>query len=108
MNLNGLAKSAVIGLRAAPKLAELKTATQSFDSMMVKQLMAGLRKGSLSGEKQSSATSMFQDMYDQTLAESASKQGVGVGKQIYQQMAPRLIAQYQAQVEMQLKQGNNK
>jgi len=77
-----------------PELAKLKTATQGFEAVFAKKLLGEMRKGikdSL-GDK-APGSDMYKDMMDQTVADSiASKGALGIGKMLYTQYAPKLIA----------------
>lgn len=74
-----------------PVAAKLKKATQDMEAIFVKDLLAAMRK---TAPKQSFGGSslggdMYQDLFDQAIAEASSRNGsLGVGQSIYRQMAP--------------------
>jgi Rod binding domain-containing protein len=74
------------------KLGSLKQATQGIETLFLKQLLGVMRsssQGSLFGD--SSASKMYQDMFDDALAQQAGKRGsFGVGDLLYRQMAPKV------------------
>ncbi len=72
--------------------ADLKKATQGFESYFLHQLLQEMRKtvpkDTLLGDD-AHQQEIFQDMMDQTMADSIAKRGdLGLGKMLYDQMAP--------------------
>lgn len=78
------------------KRAELKKATSQFESFFLHQMLQEMRKSipkdTLIGDD-GHQQEIFQDMMDQTLADSASKRGdFGLGKMMYDQLSKTLDA----------------
>lgn len=72
--------------------ADLKKATQSFESYFLHQMLQEMRKtvpkDTLLGDD-AHQEEIFQDMMDQTMADSMSQRGdLGLGKMLYDQLAP--------------------
>jgi flagellar protein FlgJ len=79
---------------AAPVATKLKKATQDIEAIFVKDLLSAMRKTApkqaLGG--QSLGAEMYQDIFDQAIAEASAKNGtLGIAKTIYRQMAPLAI-----------------
>jgi Rod binding domain-containing protein len=79
---------------AEPRLLALKKATQSFEAVFLKKLFSTMREGvkhvSLG---QSMGDDMFKDMFDQSLADDASKTGnYGIATTLYKSFAPKVVA----------------
>lgn len=95
---SGIAKSMNLADGAKPELAKLKKATDGFETMFVKKLLTEMRKGVKEVSfGDSTGSEVYQDLMDQAVAESVSKGGsLGIGKILYKQFAPQIIAQAQA------------
>jgi flagellar protein FlgJ len=93
--MNGTQIGKLIGTAAqvAPTAARLEKATQDLEAIFIKDLLGAMRKtvsrnpiGSTMGGE------VYQDLFDQAIAESASRTGtLGFGKTIYAQMAPAAL-----------------
>jgi len=88
-------KEIAAAIAIAPKLEKLRTATEGVEAIFLKDLLSIMRR---SIPKSESAVSMampiYEDMMDQSLADSASKTGTfGIGKMLYKQLAPAFIRQ---------------
>ena len=93
--MNGPEISKLISMAAAgaPAAAKLKKATQDLEAIFMKDLLSAMRK-TVKHESLGSSpgTEIYQDLFDQAISESASKNGtLGVAKTIYDQMAPHAI-----------------
>lgn len=78
-----------------PKLKTLKRATDGFETLFVKNLLSEMRKGmkevNLGGDK--TGSDMYKDMMDQAIADKLSSKGsLGVGKILYKDFAPKVVA----------------
>jgi flagellar protein FlgJ len=91
---NQIGRAIQLGERTAPKLKELKKATQSFEAVFLKKLFSTMREGVKHvklGDSQ--GEDMYNDMFDQALAENATKTGsYGIGKMLYTSFAPKVVA----------------
>jgi Rod binding domain-containing protein len=94
INPNQVGAALKLAQKAEPKLAELKKATQSFESVFLKKLFSTMREGVKHVKLgDSEGEDMYNDMFDQTLAESASKSGsYGIGSMLYKSFAPKVVA----------------
>ena len=86
------------------KHQELKKATGQFESFFLHQLLQEMRKtvpkDTLVGDD-GHPQEIFQDMMDQTLADSASKRGdFGLGKMLYDQLSHSLDATPDASLDV--------
>jgi Rod binding domain-containing protein len=94
IDLNQVAGAAHLAEKVAPKLQELKKATQSFEAVFLKKLFATMREGVKHvkiGDSQ--GEEIYNDMFDQALAESATKSGsYGIGDMLYKSFAPKVAA----------------
>jgi Rod binding domain-containing protein len=81
-------QNAPLGLDKAHQ--QLKTATQQFESYFLHQMLQEMRKSIPKDEELQDSgdqQKIFQDMLDQTLADSISKRGdFGIAKMMYDQM----------------------
>jgi len=96
---------------AQPQLDALKKATNGFETIFIKSLMTEMEKGSkMFGS--GTGSEIYQDLANQSLSESIGKRGtLGIGKMLYNQLSPRIIAQAEAQIKLHPKdaqQGNSK
>jgi Rod binding domain-containing protein len=107
MNVNTTFSQSAIEA-ATPKLEQLKKATDGFEAMFYKNLLSEMQKSvhkTIWGDQAGADT--YQDMFTTALAESASKRGsLGIGKLLFDQLSPRVLAQEEATVR--LAQANNK
>ena len=97
----GLNEALQMAENVKPKLAKLQKATQDFEAVFLKNLLASMRRGMPGGglEAKSFGGDIYRDMLDDELAKSASQSGtLGVGKILYKQLAPLAIAQEQARL----------
>jgi Rod binding domain-containing protein len=80
---------------AAPAAAKLKKASQDIEGIFVKDLLAAMRRTAKHrsfGQGSGMGEEMYQDIFDQAIADSSAKSGnLGIGKTIYSQMAPIAI-----------------
>lgn len=96
MNMNSL-NSAMPALAATKDLKALKKATQEFEAVFAKKLLGEMRKG----VKETSfgdtlGKDMYEDMMDDELSKTMAKQGVlGIGKILYHDFAPKIVAMKQ-------------
>lgn len=83
-----------VAKQAAPKLADLKKATQNFESIFIKNLLTTMRKSVKEvdfGDK--TGSDVYKDMMDQNLSDSLSKtSSFGVSKMLYTSYAPKVLA----------------
>ena len=93
IDLNGALGSLPAVAEIKGKLGGLKKATQGIETLFLKQLLGVMRsssQGSVFGDSQ--ASKMYQDMFDDAIAEQAGKRGsFGVGDLLYKQMAPKVV-----------------
>lgn len=91
--LGQITRLAADATQAAPKLAQLKQATENFEAMMVKSMVSAMRKMSPEvhfGE--SLGGNVYQDLLDDVLSKALSQRGgLGFGKALYDRMAPELL-----------------
>lgn len=87
-------------IAAKPKLAELKKATDGIESIFVKNLLSEMQKGTHAfGE--SAGADIYQDLMNQAISESIGKRGtLGISQMLYKQLAPRMLAQAEAQIRL--------
>jgi Rod binding domain-containing protein len=85
---------------AQPQLDALKKATNGFESIFIKSLMTEMEKGThMFGTGPGS--DIYQDLTNQTLADNVGKRGsLGIGKMLYNQLSPRIVAQAEAQIKL--------
>lgn len=85
---------------AQPQLEALKKATNGFETIFIKSLMTEMEKGThMFGS--GSGSDIYQDLANQTLAENIGKRGsMGIGKMLYNQLSPRIVAQAEAQIKL--------
>ena len=78
-----------------PELERLKKATQGIESLFVKDLLKIMHKSAEATKlAKGPGTEIYQDMMDQALADSVSKNGsFGLAKSLYNQFEPLLRAQ---------------
>jgi Rod binding domain-containing protein len=80
--------------------SKLNKAAKGFETMLVKQLIETMQKGTEMFGKGPGAN-VYQDFFNQAIAESVANRGsIGVAKMISKQMESRLIALETAQEEM--------
>lgn len=93
MNLGSITPAIPIAA-AAKDLKSLKKATQEFEAVFAKKLLSEMRKG----VKETSfgdtlGKEIYQDMMDDTIAHTMAEQGsLGIGKILYQDFAPKIVA----------------
>ncbi len=84
--------------QAAPKLAELKKATQQFESMFIKDMLKSMRKGFKEthfGEVP--GREMYRDMLDDEMASKAAETGgVGIGQYLFDSTKNEILRQVTA------------
>jgi Rod binding domain-containing protein len=87
-----------------PKLDQLKRTTQQMEAVFMKQLLGEMHKMAPQEDADSGlGADIYQDMFDQALAEGMSKSGsLGIVKLLYQQLAPAVIAQAHTQQLLQV------
>lgn len=79
--------------RAKPELQKLEKATEQIETIFVKQLLEQMQKGTKTFGEGPQAD-IYSDFFNQAIAESTAKHGLmGVGKMLYRQLAPRIVAQ---------------
>lgn len=102
MNLIETAKSMAVASAVAPKLEKLKKAAQDVEAVFLKDLIAEMQKGmkkTTFGD--STGSEIYQDMFNDTLAQAASKAGnFGIGKVLYRQFAKDVVRQEAARLKM--------
>ncbi len=93
MRIDGISAAAESAARAAPKLRELRKASQDIEGVFVKDLLAIMRRSLPKGMLgDAPGKEIFEDMLDQALADSAAKTGTfGIGKLLYQQLSPAVL-----------------
>lgn len=87
-----------VAIEAAPQLAELKKASEQFESMFIKDMLKTMRKsfkethiGEVPGRE------MFRDMLDDTMATKASESGgVGIAQYLYDSTKNQVLRQVSA------------
>jgi Rod binding domain-containing protein len=85
-----IAEAITLVQEAGPMLKKLKEATNSFESVFVKQLLAEMRKSSPKVQfGETLGAEMYEDMMDQAVADAAvQKESIGIGRMLYDQFAP--------------------
>lgn len=93
MQLHAIGKAAQTLSSAAPKLAKLKKACQDLEAVFLKDLMTVMGKSiPKSSFGNAPGAAIYEDMFNQSVAESASKSGTfGMAKVLYREMAPRVL-----------------
>lgn len=86
---------------AEPKLNQLKKATQQFESIFVKKMLETMRRGveevSLGDQ---TGKQVYRDLTDTTLADRLASSGsFGVGKILFRDFAPKVIALEQQRLQ---------
>ena len=80
---------------AEPKLDELKTATQGFESLFLKKMLASMHSDSseaLFGK--TAGSDEFKDMFNDAIANAAAKRSqIGIGQVLYDGASTRVIAE---------------
>lgn len=95
-----------LGMKAGQKLSQLKQATQNFEAILLKDILANMRKGMPSISDASYTSQMIRDMADQAVAEAASSRGgFGVAQQLYREIAPAVTRQEYTRLKALFKQG---
>jgi Rod binding domain-containing protein len=94
MQIN-FAESLGAAILAAPKMQKLRAATQGVESIFLKDLLSIMRRSiPKSDSPMSVAMPIYEDMMDQSLADTASKTGsFGIGTMLYKQLAPAFLRQ---------------
>lgn len=100
MRLNGISNAAAIAQSAAPKLAALKKATQSIEGIFMKDLLNVMQKSVHKVQfGDAPGSDIYQDFFNTALADSATKNGsLGLGSMLYRQLAPKVVAEAQAEL----------
>ena len=93
-DLNGVRKVAVDNLSETKmnELVKLQKASQDFEAIFVKGLLAQMRRSSLA-EESTPMADLAKDMMDQAVAESVSRSNgsIGIAKTIFVDMAQRIV-----------------
>jgi len=78
---------------AKAELQKLQGAAEGFESIFVKQLMAQMQAVSFDGEKKSPMANLAKDFMNQAIADSASKNGAGIGiaKTVFSAVADQVV-----------------
>ncbi|HEY3780456.1 MAG TPA: rod-binding protein [Fimbriimonadaceae bacterium] len=85
---------------AKPQLQQLKKATDSLESVFVKDLLTEMQKGTNMFGKGTSA-GIYQDMMNQELSKSIGGRGsLGISNMLYKQLSPRIVSQFEAQIRL--------
>ena len=96
---SSIGKGVSIGVQAAPKLAELKQATEQFESMFIKDLFKTMRQGhkeTLFGK--SPGKDNYQDMLDDKIAtKTAEGTGVGIAHYLFNATKNNVLLQISSQ-----------
>lgn len=89
MRLDFLNREIATAQKAQPELKKLKKASQGIESMFVKDLLTAMRKSvHKTNWGKDFGGDIYQDMFDQSLAESAGKTSmIGIGKMLNDQFA---------------------
>lgn len=110
--MNGIGKAVQIAALAhelEPQLNQLKKATDGFETIFVKNLLAQMRKGMKQisfGENPGG--DIYQDMADQAFAESLSSRGVlGMGRMLYRDFAPKMLAEERQRMSSEVRRGES-
>lgn len=103
----GVIKSAAAARLAGPKLAELKKATEGFESIFLKKLFSQMRSSvhetSTGGDN--FGKEIYNDMFDEAFANAASKSNsLGMGDMLYRQFSPRVVGMARQELEQSLHQ----
>ncbi len=105
---SGIGKSIGIGTQAAPKLAELKQATEQFESMFIKDLLKTMRQGqkdTLFGK--TPGKDNYQDMLDDKIATKTSEgTGVGIAHYLYNATKNSVLLQISSKNNLKTEQVN--
>ena len=88
---------------AAPQLEGLKKAAQGIESIFMKDLLTAMQKSVKKTQwGESSGSDMYQDLFNQQIAESVSKKGsLGIADMLYRQISPKLIGQARARLMLE-------
>lgn len=80
---------------ASKELARLKTTTDGFEALFLKDLMQEMRKGVQQVKLgQSFGADTYQAMFDESVSEQlAAKGSLGIGQMLYKPMSSHVIAQ---------------
>ena len=101
--LDAIAKAVGTVQSVKPKLDRLEKATEGFESAFIKQLLSNMRKGMPDSFGKDPGAEIYRDMMDQAIADDAAKTGMlGIGKMLYKQMSPMVIAQEQAKLRLKV------
>jgi peptidoglycan hydrolase FlgJ len=95
--------------RAAPKLQQLKKAATDFEAVLLKDMLGAMRRATPNvSHGESMGSHIYRDMLDQTLADTAAQQGtIGLGRQLFERMSPRVIEQERAALQKLLDPARN-
>jgi peptidoglycan hydrolase FlgJ len=86
--------------QAKPQLTQLKKATDSLESVFVKDLLTEMQKGThMFGS--GTGSGIYQDLMNQQLSQSIGGRGsLGISNMLYKQLSPRILAQVEAQIRL--------
>lgn len=102
-NILGAVKSADMYAKSAGQLEKLKKATDGLEAFMFKSLLSSIKKseGGLFG-KSMAGKQIYQDMFEQTVSDTMAQRGaLGIGKSIYDRVAPLAIANEELRLQQQ-------
>jgi Rod binding domain-containing protein len=103
IDLRTVGPAVELSKRAAPELEKLKKATQSFEAVFLKKLFSTMRESVHHVKQgQTAGDDIYNDMFDQTLADSASKSGsYGISSMLYKSFAPKIVAMEQLKMRLE-------
>lgn len=91
--INLIADAVQKAASAQPQLKKLKKACQDMEAVFLKNLLATMRRSlPKSPFGDAPGAEIYEDMFDQAIAESGAKNGsFGIGKMLYKTMAPSVM-----------------
>ena len=106
MRIDSYVAGAALMDQAAPGLDRLRRATQDVEAIFLKDLLGAMRKATPHDDDGDSLGSdIYQDMSDQAFSQAASKSdSLGIGKLLFDRMAPAVIAQARTRQLLQVAQ----
>ena len=100
MRLDALFNSVEIAATAAPKLQRLMRATKDVEAIFLQDLLRIMRRSvPKSSLGDSIGKGVYEDLFDQALAQGASQSGsFGIGKLLYERLEPLVLRQEMARL----------
>ncbi|HMS55186.1 MAG TPA: rod-binding protein [Fimbriimonadaceae bacterium] len=104
MRLHQIGMTVETARKAMPEIKKLDKAVKGIESMFLKDLLATMRKSvGKTSFGQGYGSELYQDMFDQALAESASKSGsLGIGTMVKRDFSKTIWRQALAQTRREV------